>query len=292
MVKDQLQASPFAELSQSGAGNLKATCRAMKLAMKLIRQLRRAGSDDEQARKLANKLDSCSPNDPCWSGACPKCGLAVRRHLSGQIGKFVRDHSSNGEVMAISIVPPTAAVPIGELKRFSPANFSRRLKYTLDKAKVAWVIGCLDYSVNFHEADRYEPHWCVHLHAFTVTDDPKALRRHLVEAAKKTDAAPRPVWVKPWDGDAKAIRYALKTTFHRREGIDDAKRFDRKTGESRTCRATNTQRLLAAEKLELTLHLDRIGWEGRLFMRHAQLRRTQSGPGIALINNHGSSDSS
>ena len=57
-------------------------------------------------------------------------------------------------------------------------------------------------------------------------------------------------------------------------------------------RATKTQRLLAAEKFELAIHLHRIGWEGRLFMRHVQLRRTQAGPTIALINNHGSADRS
>ena len=220
------------------------------------------------------------------------CGLAVRRHLTGRIRKFVRDHSSNGEVMAISIVQPSSAVPIGELGQFSTTNFFRRLKYTLDKAGGGWVIGALDYSVNFHEGDRYEPHWAVHLHGFTVTDDQEALRRQLVEAVKKSDAIPRPVRVTVWDGHKRAIRYVLKTNFQRRKGIDDAERFDTKTGKSRTCRATKTQRLLAAQSVELALHLDRVGWEGRLFMRHVQLRRTQSGPVIALINNHGNSNSS
>ena len=139
-------------------------------------------------------------------------------------------------------------MPIGELGQFSPTNFFRRLKYTLDKADGDWVIGALDYSVNFHEGDRYEPHWAVHLHGFTVTDDQEALRRQLVEAVKKSDAIPRPVRVKPWDGDKRAIRYVLKTNFQRRKGIDDAERFDTKTGKSRTCRATKTQRLLAAQK--------------------------------------------
>ena len=230
---------------------------------KLVRQLRRAGRRNKRARKLADKLDRCSPRRPCWSGACPVCGLAVRRHLTGEIRRFLRDHDSSGEVMAISIVVPSSVVPIGELNRFSPANFARRIKYALDKAKVAWVVGCIDYSVNFHEADRYEPHWSVHLHGFTVTDDQTALRRRLVEAVKKSDAIPRPVRVTPWDGSKKAIRYTLKTTFQRRKGIDNARRFNATTGRWRTCRATKTQRLLATEKLELALHLDRIGWEGR-----------------------------
>jgi hypothetical protein len=220
------------------------------------------------------------------------CGQAVRRHLTGKIRKFLRDHGSNGEMITISVVLPSSVAPIGELDQFSVANFGRRLKYALDAAGVDWVIGALDYSVNFHETDRYEPHWAVHLHGFSLTDDTVALRRRLVEVIKKSDAAPRPVRVEQWDGNKKAIRYALKTTFHRRKGVDHAERFDPKTGKSRTCRATKTQRLLSAEKVELALHLDRIGWGGRLFTRHAQLRRTQSGPVIALMNNHRNSDSS
>ena len=129
--------------------------------------------------------------------------------------------------MAISIVARSAVVPIGQLNRFSLASFARRLKYAFDQADVAWVVGCFDYCVNFHEADRYEPHWSVHLHGFTVTDDQQALRRRLVEAVKKSDEIPRPVRVTPWDGSNKAIRYTFKTAFQRRQGIDNARRFNR-----------------------------------------------------------------
>ncbi len=258
---------------------------------KLVRQLRRAG--DEQATELATKLDRCSPAYPCWSGACPACGLAVRRHLTKKIGRILRiTDTSAEEVMAISIVLPSSAVAIGELNEFDPANFARRLKYVFDRAGVAWVVGCLDYSLNLHESARYEPHWCVHLHGFTVTNDQQALRRGLVGAVRTTDASPRPVGVTPWDGSKKAIRYSLKFAFKRRKGVDNACRFNPKTGKSRTCRATKTQRLLAAEKVELVLYLDRIGWEGRLFMRHVQVRGNKVGPTIALINNHGSADRS
>jgi hypothetical protein len=286
------QVSVLIGLPIRNQGSHAARLRAEQQQERLVRQLSRAGRKNNRARKLADKLDRCSPRRPCWSGACPVCGLAVRSHLTGKIRAFLRDHGSDSEVMAISIVVPSSAVPIGDLNEFSPANFARRIKYALGKAKVAWVVGCLDCSVNFHEADRYEPHWAVHLHGFTATDDQQALRRRLVEAIKKSDAIPRPVRVTPWDGSKKAIRYALKTTFQRRKGIDNARRFNAVTGKWRTCRATKTQRLLAAEKLELALHLDSIGWEGRMFMRHAQLRRSKAGPTIALMNSFANSGSS
>ena len=50
--------------------------------------------------------------------------------------------------MAISIVMPSRR-SIGALNGFNPANFARRIKYALDKAKAAWVAGCIDFSVAY-----------------------------------------------------------------------------------------------------------------------------------------------
>ncbi len=189
-------------------------------------------------------------------------------------------------MVAITIVLPSAVAKLGALDQFDVANLERRFKYLFDKAGLAWVVGCLDYSVNFHKDGNYEPHWSVHLHGFTVTDDLRALRTSLIKVIEKTDAVPRPVMILPWDGSKKATRYVVKTSFYRRQGIDNAQRFNPDTQKTRKSRATNRQRLLSSERLELALHLHAIGWQGRLFMRHAQLRRSQIGPTIALINNH------
>jgi hypothetical protein len=124
------------------------------------------------------------------------------------------------------------------------------------------------------------------LHGFTVTDDIEALRDRLLKVIPKTDAVQKPVHIVPWDGNRKAIRYALKTSFHRRKGVDDAKRFNPKTGKIRKSRATHKDRMLASEKVELGLYLHNIGWQRRLFLRHVQLRRSPRGPKIVLIDNH------
>jgi len=132
-------------------------------------------------------------------------------------------------------------------------------------------------------AERYEPCWLIHLHLVTVTDDPEALRRRLTAACPASDAIPRPVRAQAWDGHGNALLYLLKTKFDRRVGVDDAARFSPKTGEWRLCRATSQQRLRSAERLELLLHLDGIGPDGRLFMRKAQLRRTHDGLTIVAM---------
>jgi hypothetical protein len=108
------------------------------------------------------------------------------------------------------------------------------------------------------------------------------LKRELRKLFPRTDVIPRPVTVKRWDGDSDAIRYALKPTFWRRIGVDNAKRFAKGKPRNRSCRATNKQRLRSRQKRELLLHLDKIGLQGRLFFRWVQFVNLRGvGPTIA-----------
>jgi hypothetical protein len=174
-------------------------------------------------------------------------------------------------------------VPRGGLACLHLPAAKRRVHAKLGKAGVGWAIGAWDYSLNEHKTGRYAASWLPHLHLLTVTDDPEALRRGLLDAFARSDAVPRPVRAEAWDGRENALLYPLKTKFDRRIGIDDAVRFSPKTGEWRLCRATSQQRLRSAERLELLLHLDEIGPEGRLFMRKAQLRRTRDSMKIVTM---------
>jgi hypothetical protein len=276
--------SKFLGVSRDTRSVPKATRLAKELAVKTVRSLRRRGDHDRHARKLADELDSCTRKCPCWSAACPVCGLAISRHLTAEFARVLRDKRGEGTIAAVTIVVPSGAVSVGQLARFHTSNFVRRLKNALNEAGVGWMIGALDVSLNMHDTDRYEPHWSVHLHAFTVTDDVAALRRHLTDVFERTDAIPRPVKVTEWDGSKRGIRYTLKTRSQRRIGIDDAKRHDPKTGKSRKGRATKTDRLRASEKSEMTKKLHSMGPEGRLFLRNAQLRGSGNGPTLSLIN--------
>lgn len=187
--------------------------------------------------------------------------------------------------MTLTLALAAANVPIGGLRDFDVMNLARRLKYSLDKAGVSWAIGALDYSLNTHKTGRYSPHWAIHLHCFLATDWPNETRRNLIKILPKTDAVPRPTRLQTWDGSTKAVQYAFKTSFARRIGVDDQQRFNTRTGQWRKgCRSTKFQRLQSKEHLELLIHLDHVGWEGRLFLRQAQLRRSTKGPTIALVS--------
>ena len=70
----------------------------------------------------------------------------------------------------------------------------------MKKAGLTWCVGALDFSVNEHEAGAYEPHWSVHLHAFSAVSDPKQTSRRLSQALPRSNAVHRPVKVQVWDG--------------------------------------------------------------------------------------------
>jgi hypothetical protein len=107
------------------------------------------------------------------------------------------------------------------------------------------------------------------------------LKRKLRKQFPTTDAIPRPVTVKVWDGRNAALRYAVKDIFWRRIGSDDGKRFDKRTGTERSCRATDKQPLRSSQRCELLLHLDDVGLQGRLLSRQAQfLHLGKYGPAI------------
>lgn len=262
--------------------------KAAQQRLKRIRWLRRKGTGEPNATVLADKLDRCTPRTPCGSAACPECSLSTSSQLTKAFRKFLRTRAAGDTVVAITVVLASSVVAPGMLHVFDPVNSARRLKYIFDQAGVGWVIGALDQTLNTHEDARYADHWLVHLHAFAVVKDPNHLRVALAEVLPKSDMVPRPLRVQEWDGKKKAIRYALKTVVRRRIGTDTELRFSKATNRQRQCRATKTQRLRSAEKLELVLFLDRIGWKGRLFLRHAQQRPSQAGTTtITLMRNHG-----
>ena len=81
-ITGQAEHTAFAGLSNRNQSNPTARLHAQQRRGKLTRQLRRAGRRNKRARRLADKLGRCSPIRPCWSGACPVCGLAARCHLT------------------------------------------------------------------------------------------------------------------------------------------------------------------------------------------------------------------
>jgi hypothetical protein len=241
----------------------------------LVDRLRKK-DDDDAASDLATKLEACRSNKRCLSAACPNCSHAAKAFATKVIRKFLRRHPDSAKIVCVSVVPVDGKIPKGKLTADQHARNIRRWKEALGRAGVTWFIGVTDWSFNEHIDGRYEPSWQEHFYGFTATDDPKQLKKQLKKQFPATDAIPRPVQVKVWDGDQAAIEYMLKTEFRRRIGTDEGQRHEMDSAEKRECRATDKQPLRKAEKHELRMHLDEIGIQGRFVMRWLQFVRLGS----------------
>ena len=224
---------------------------------------------DPKATVLAHRLESCEPGQRCLSGACPECGRLLQRWFVRRSRKFIAKHISRPEhdLVAVSIVPSSPAAGLGQLLTVDIVNLQRRLKYTLKKADLDVALGAIDFSFNEDHEQKYLPFWSPHFYLITSTKEKAVLRKKLCKLFPKTDEIPRPVKISLFRNKARRRSYALKMNFRRRIGYHEIKN---QNGRIRKCRNTSHDKLRAAERLELFIYLDRIGFADRVFFLSAK----------------------
>ena len=121
-----------------------------------IRHLRTAGSIEH--RRLADKLESCSPNARCRSAACPIGCRRLRMWFSGAVLELL------GEIpdpIAATLIPGGQAVPTGDLRDFSPKRFGDMLRQQLRCAGAGSqiIVGGID-----GDYDEMHQLWQAHFH--------------------------------------------------------------------------------------------------------------------------------
>jgi hypothetical protein len=249
---------------------------------KLVNIARTRHKADAGAQMLANKLERCRVNHRCKSPACPECGPAAQELFVTTVGASLEDLADGEDIVCVTIVPADGTCRPGKLSLDHARRNIRRWKEDLARAGVTWFVGGLDYSFNEHNTGRYKPHWSEHFFGFTSTANIELLKEKSLAQFPETDAIPRPVKIEEWDGDDRAIRYALKANFWRRVATDTGERYDKKRGGNRRCRDTRKERLRARERVELLIHLDKVGFQGRFIFRWAQF--INHGTSTAIVN--------
>jgi hypothetical protein len=144
-------------------------------------------------------------------------------------------------------------------------RFMRRTKDKIGRAGIPTLIGAVDWSFN-EVKGKNRKRWSRHLHG--VIPEGGTLEALKNQFPKSRDVR-KPVYVVPWDGEPKALRYLVKQPTKRRISFM-GKRFDKKSAKRRTCRDTDKQPLRSRDRLELLLHLDEIVIAGRLFLKGVQ----------------------
>jgi len=237
----------------------------------LVEWLRKKWKSDPASVKLADKLENCRRKHHCKSAACPECAYAAQRLITKVMRRFLKAQANEGTMVCVTIVPADGVIKPGHLKKADHERSVRRWKEKLGKAGVGWFVGATDWSLNEYAEGRYKPRWSEHFYGVTLTKSPQKLKRELKKQFPRAKRIPRPVKIVEWDGEIPALRYILKPNFWRRVATDNAERHNKKTGTTRSCRATDKQRLRSKHKRELLVHLDEIGLQSRLLMRWSQL---------------------
>jgi len=243
----------------------------------LVAWIRKKGKKSQACIDLADELDNCRPKHRCKSPACPECATAGQRLVAAATRQFLKAQANGDTIVCVTVVPADGIIKPGKLNKADHELAIRRWKEKLGKAGVTWFVGATDLSFNEHKQAKRKPRWSEHFFGITATSDPKKLKQSLKNVFPKTKAIPRPVKVKAWDGNKKALRYILKPNFWRRIANDYAQRHNKKTGTTRLCRATDKQYLKSKQKRELLVHLDNIGIQSRLLMRWCQLVNKKPG---------------
>lgn len=254
-----------ADLFEFGIASVPSTKR--EVAAWLSRQKGSSQQQTNAAHKLGAKIEDCCPDNRCQSPSCPACAFAGRKLFVEMAAGFLT--SQQTPIYRFSIIPHDGTIQPGGLNAADHVRSIRRNKDRLAKAGLPCFLGAWDWSLNEHVQGRYSPHWQAHIYGFAPSNDPEPLRKELRKLFLATDACPRPIAIKKWDGETTALRYAMKGNFYRRIGADEGTRFDGNGG-IRECRETDKQPLKKVEKLELLLFLDEIGFQGRFFLRKIQ----------------------
>lgn len=235
--------------------------------LRRIRFFRNHGKYDPPLNAIADRLELCMRRDRCCSCACPECGRLIQRWFFRKSKRLIRDHIERPDrkLVAITIIPSWPIIRPGDLHTLSLKNMQTRLKSVLKKIGLDIVIGGIDFSFNEDRDGNYEPFWSPHFYLITSVSDERKLKRQLKQAFKAAPGIPRSVKVSRFDNSARRRSYAFKMVFHRRIGISNENRRD-----GRKCRNTSRQRLRAAERLELFMYLDQVGFEQRLIFRKVE----------------------
>ncbi|MBB4397197.1 hypothetical protein GGD62_006330 [Bradyrhizobium sp. ERR14] len=208
---------------------------------------------------VGSLLAECAPNKRCLSGCCPECGRALQRVFAAKATDLLVPHH---EYDVASMIGRTSRRR-GQLHTLSLLRFKQHALRALREGHAGMAIGAIDFSFNEFPLTQDYSRWTPQIWLLIHNANRPRWERLTRKAFQPRPLVPRPVRIAPWDGNIKALGYALKTDFVRRISTT-TERFAR--GQIRPCKNTQPDRLRAAERVELYEYLHSLGLEGRLVL--------------------------
>ncbi len=221
------------------------------------------------------------PRQRCLSLSCHECRRAEQRVFVAA-GEELMKRSKRTGVTAISVVYVNARIPDRGLAKVLSlfGRVAHHLRGALIQAGVRQAIGGFDVSANEDASVGFAPHYHPHAWLFIPTSQiarcESVFRQHFPPSA----TVRRPVVMQTFDGNRRGLAYALKGDFERRISLPREVQSD----ETVKRRNTRHRALLARQKLELALALDRIGLDARMFYFGLRLAEVNGEPIIRDID--------
>ena len=232
-------------------------------ARKLVKRLRKHAAGDPELLRIAAALSRCNRQHRCLHPACPQCGRALQRLLVRIIARFLKAHADLGPWRVLSLILPVRSG--GTEIEFAEAW--DRYAVLLQQAGLTRGVFGLDLSFNeddrraLADADRFEPHACIHLYGLAPAAEVEAAVPQLKRLVPATDAVRRPVRSTPFDVDLAAVAYSFKPDFVRRQTI-----LKDKVGRANPVRNTRDRPLTVEQQIRLVQALERAGLSGRIML--------------------------
>lgn len=183
-----------------------------------IRVLARNGT--AESLQLARRFSSCTPHDPCNSGACPVCCRQYRQNL---MSGFNTDLGWYRNIQRVSVVPKGGRVAMGELRDFDLNKATAAASKNLERKgpNRAWAIFGVDMSLN--ERNGHDPYWQFHLYGLAAKLQGDQFGWKGVFPADSRDARPLHTYEvgRGREDRQRVISYLLKSRFFRRSSYID-----------------------------------------------------------------------
>ncbi len=208
----------------------------------------------------------------CLHPACPRCAHALQRLLVRVVRRYHAGQPEEAWATISIVLPPHD--PSAD-----PDFVSEGIRYRalLEAAGITRGVFALDLSFNedrrpLSADQRFADHACVHLYGLAPVVEMAAVKRMLKQLTPVSNAVPRPVKVRPWDGSPTAIAYVHKPGFSRRQTILVFNEQRKKL-----VRDTRDKPLINAQQIHAVRALDRAGLAGRLILLGLHFEATETG---------------
>ncbi|WP_286871045.1 hypothetical protein [Pantoea sp. UBA5035] len=136
---------------------------------------------NEACIDLANKLESCSLEEPCGSMACSLCQRNRKLRFMQKWGPYVKTHQE--DYVAVTLIFYADKHPASELSDWEYSKFKQRVLKVMQRIGFkSPIIGGFEMDYHNYTHDKKQSHWLPHLHLLMPNEPEKLemLRQYML----------------------------------------------------------------------------------------------------------------